>query len=77
MEKSKWTIANKMDENVANVRVICFALVLDKCTACSPLLPSLSPLLCEPMTLFDHTEALHQQGHGCTFTLSATPASVL
>lgn len=36
-------------------------------------LPDLSLLLCEPVTPFDHTEALHQQGHGRTLTLSAAP----
>lgn len=42
------------------------------------LLPNLSLLHFEYVTPFDHTEALHQQGHGRTLTLSAAaPALVL
>jgi len=52
-------------------------MALDGCVGVLSLLPNLSLVLAEPMTLFDHTEALHQQDHGHALTLSAAPALML
>lgn len=42
-----------------------------------PFPPNLSLPLSEPVTLFDHTEELHQQGHGRILTLSTALTSLL
>ena len=44
-----------------------------RCVSFLSLPPDPSLLLCEPATLFDHTEAFHQQGHGRMLTPYAPP----